>query len=101
MFDRHNPGTVSERGKIKTARYGLAIHQHGTASAQALRAAFARAEQIEALAQDLDKGVVRFDVGAHLLAVEGKTDSASHFCPTNVDLSFVRSPHGALRAYSR
>ena len=56
-------GAVDERGEIEAARHGRAVDEDGAAAAQPLAAAFARAEQVEALLQQLDQRLVRRDVG--------------------------------------
>ncbi len=64
---------VGEGREIETTRHRRAVDQHRAAAAQALRAAFARAEQVEALLQHFDEILVRRDLGADLLAVEGES----------------------------
>src|SRR5579864_440652 len=70
MLDGLDRGTVSECGKVEATRYRLTVDQHGAATAKTLAATFARAEQIEALLQQLDKGEVGFDLGRNLLAIQ-------------------------------
>src|SRR5581483_8087948 len=66
---------VHPRHKIETAGHGLVVDQHRAATAQALPAAFAGAEQIEPL-QQLDQIAVRLDLGRDRLAVEREGDGA-------------------------
>src|SRR5262249_5505995 len=60
------------------AGHSSVVNQHRAAAAQALRAALARAEEIEAIAQHFDDGVVGRDLGCDFLAVEGEMDGAGH-----------------------
>src|SRR5580704_14914748 len=73
-FDRGHALAVDPGRKIKAARHRLVVDQHGAAAAQALAAAFARAEQVEAL-QQLDQVAMRFDLGRDFLAVEREIDA--------------------------
>src|SRR6202008_3484649 len=72
-FDGGDALAVGPGRKIKAAGHRLVVDQHGAAAAQALAAAFARAEQIEAL-QELDQVAMRLDVGRDRLAVEREID---------------------------
>src|SRR6266567_3327256 len=76
MLDRHDLGAVGEDRKEETPRHRLAVDQHRAAAAQALGAALARAEEVEALLQELHEVLVRRDFGRDLLAVEGEMDRA-------------------------
>src|SRR5215469_2766402 len=69
-----DPRAVDERREIEAARHGFAVDQHGAAAAQALAAAFARAEKVEALLQQLDERQMGFDRGRDRLAIEGEAD---------------------------
>ena len=69
---------VHERREIEAARHGGAVDQHRAAAAQPLRAALARAEQLEAVAQDFDDRLVLGDLRRYRLAVEGEIDGAHH-----------------------
>ena len=69
-------GAVGEGGEIEAARHGGAVDDDRAAAAQALAAALARAEEVEALLQHLDEGLVRADLGRDLAAVEGEADGA-------------------------
>src|SRR5580704_10063617 len=73
-FDRGDALAVDPGREIKAARHRLVVDQHGAAAAQALAAAFARAEQAEAL-QQLDQVAMRLDVGRNRLAVEREIDA--------------------------
>jgi hypothetical protein len=77
-FDRGHFGAVDERSEVEAAGHRSAVHQHGAATAHALAAAFARAEQIEFALQQLDQIVMRLDLGRDRLAVEGEADGARH-----------------------
>src|SRR5580704_41465 len=57
--------TFNESGEIEAPRHRLAVDQDGAAAAQALAATFARAEQIEALLQQLDERDLGFDLGGN------------------------------------
>src|SRR5580692_7314614 len=72
-FDRGDALAVDPGREIKAAGHRLVVDQHGAAAAQALAAAFARAEQIEAL-QQLDQVAMRLDLGRDFLAVEREID---------------------------
>src|SRR5580704_10127336 len=76
-LDRRHLGAVREGGEIETARHRGAVDEHGAAAAQALAAALARAVERELVAQHLEDGVVRRDLGADRLAVEGEADDAA------------------------
>src|ERR1700722_4055268 len=72
-FDSGDALAVDPGREIKAARHRLVVDQHGAAAAQSLAAAFARAEQVEAL-QELDQVAMRLDVGRNFLAVEREID---------------------------
>ena len=73
--------------EIEAAGNRLAVDHHGAAAAQALAAAFARAEQIEAL-QQFDEVAMRLDRGRNRLAVEREIDGAC--------MLIIRPPAGGL-----
>src|SRR5215470_14370258 len=75
---------VRERREVEAAGHSSVVNQHRAAAAQALRAALARAEEIKAIAQHFDDGVVGRDLGCDLLAVEGEMDRAGHVGLTGV-----------------
>jgi hypothetical protein len=77
-FDGDYIRALRKRRKIKTAGHRLPIDQHRAATAQPLRAALARTEQLEPLLQDLDQILVRRNVGRDLLAIEREMDRAGH-----------------------
>src|SRR5580693_578156 len=72
-FDGSNALAIDPGREIKAARHRLVVDQHGATAAQALAAAFARAEQVEAL-QQLDQVAMRLDLGRNFLAVEREID---------------------------
>ena len=84
---------VNEGREIEATRDGGAIDQHGAAAAQPLRAAFARAEEIKAIAQNLDDGLMGRDLGRDLLAVEGEVDGAAHIGLTVVASAAASPAH--------
>src|SRR5664280_2454710 len=80
VLDGDHIGAVEKDRESKAARDRLAVHQHGTAAAQALAAALARAEQGELRLQHFDHVMMRFYVGGNRLAVEREVYRArAHF----------------------
>src|SRR5215510_2649312 len=78
MLDGRDRLAINEGREIEAARHGGAINEYGAATAQSLRAAFARAVEIKTIAQNLDDGLMGRDLGRNLLAVEGEVDGARH-----------------------
>ncbi len=95
-------GAVDERREIEAARHGRAVHQHGAAAAQALPAAFARADQIELALQQLDEVVMRLDLGRDRLAVEGEVDVRAALMSSSSSglLALARSARNTASAVS-
>src|SRR4030081_691885 len=100
MLDGGHLGAVDEGRQVETPRDGRAVHQHGTAAAHPLAAAFARAHQIELALQDLDEVVVRLDLGRDRLAVEGEADCAGHCSSPSGLLALARSARKTVSALS-
>ena len=73
MLDGRDLLAVDPDAEIEAAGHRDIVDQHGAAAAQALAAAFARAEQIEAL-QQFDQIAMRLDGGRDRLAVEREID---------------------------
>ena len=84
MFDGRDLLAVDPDAEIEAAGHGDVVDQHGAAAAQALAAAFARAEQIEAL-QQFDEIAMRLDGGRDRFAVEREIDA----CMLIIRPSFV------------
>src|SRR5262249_60574514 len=84
--------------KKKAAQSRHSVDQNGAAAAQALPAAFARAEQIEAL-QQLDQVAMRLDCGRDRLAVEREIYGArAHQSSSSGRPSFTRKARNTASA---
>src|SRR3989449_4997166 len=70
---------LGERSEIQAAGHGAAVDEHRAAAAEALPAAFARAEEAECVLQDFDQRLVRRHLRLHRLAVQAELNAAPHF----------------------
>src|SRR5687768_9292935 len=80
VFDSRHLRAFDEAGDIKAARYRASVDQHGAAAAQALAAAFARADEAELVAQHFHQGLVRRHLRRHGLAVQREANLPPHLC---------------------
>lgn len=71
LFDRPYISTINQGCQRQTARYRLAVDDHGAAATKALGTTFTRTEYPLTL-QDLDEILVIADSQAHGLTIEGE-----------------------------
>src|SRR5271169_5348766 len=70
-FDRRDLVTVSLHGKHQAGARRFAVEQNRAGAADAVLAAGMRAGETEILAQTIEQGLPRLDIGAAALAVDG------------------------------